>query len=415
MGSKRKEAFLYEWTYKPDGRVYVGIHKGTAFDGYHHSSECEEMNYLFRTEGENFERKLLKEGKYNAMKNEEYKVLKLADARNNPNYFNKSNGSPASKGVDRIAVEKFYEWIIAQTPVLENAEKLIAPYTLSIQVRTDDEQGRSANIGSLIDDNKGDTIETGLRVTVLEEYWDNCPDGQTALDAVLDGNHSIKGTIMSKHGVEVPVIRIPFEMYCHFNNAEIKLLGNFLNRRSSKLDIKSNSPDDLVKMIRTNYDEENIMPESEECFEILSALNVPSRTARSLMKKAAKEIEINEINMNGKKIKDWTSGENKKKLASLIEKDIDQGQLAYSITSGSGGSVQTLLGHVMEDLHEGVTNITVYVRHPLPSYYKEWNEGDKGAMAQEMFAWCLEPRGVKVKFINLKHIQEDVKFETIDL
>ena len=59
----RQDSFLYEWTYLPDGRRYVGIHKGTTFDGYHHSSQCPEMNQLFRTEPQNFERKILMKGK----------------------------------------------------------------------------------------------------------------------------------------------------------------------------------------------------------------------------------------------------------------------------------------------------------------------------------------------------------------
>ena len=62
------------------------------------------------------------------------------------------------------------------------------------------------------------------------------------------------------------------------------MLGNFLNRKTSKLDIKSNSNDDLIKMIVTCYDEENVDPMSEETFDRLSELNVDSRTAKSLMK-----------------------------------------------------------------------------------------------------------------------------------
>lgn len=406
----RRESFLYKWTYLVDGRVYVGIHKGTTFDGYHHSSKCEEMNRLFRTEPYNFEREILMTGKYETMQNEEHKILKLADARNNPNYFNKSNGSPASQGIDLDAVNELYEYILSQVPVLENAEGLRGS-AKSIQVRVADEQKRIYNIASLIDDNKGDTVATGLRVTVLEEYFDNQEEDQP-VDAILDGNHSTGAAVVSKHAVDVPVVRLPLEKYAHLNTAEIKLLGNFLNRQNSKLDIKSNSDEDLVKMIHTNYDEENIDPMSEECFNILSKLNVPSRTARSLMKKAAKQIEENKINMNGKKIIDYTSGESKRKLHAKLEEIRNTGQLAYDITSGSGGAVQTLLGKVMEDFEEGVTKVTVFVRHPLPSYYEDWNNGEKGSTTRDMFAWCLAPRGVQVEFLNLPHIQEDVQFPT---
>ena len=406
----RHDSFLYKWTYLVDGRVYVGIHKGTTFDGYHHSSKCEEFNRLFRTEPHNFEREILMQGKYETMQNEEHKILKLDDARNNSKYFNKSNGSPASQGIDRDAVKELYEYILCQVPVLESAQELTES-AKSIQVRVADEQKRVYNIASLIDDNKGDTVATGLRVTVLEEYFDNQEEDESG-DAILDGNHSTKGTVVAKHAVDVPVVRIPVEKYAHLNTAEIKLLGNFLNRQNSKLDIKSNSDEDLVKMIHTNYDEENIDPMSQECFDILSDLNVPSRTARSLMKKAAKQIEENKINMNGKKIISYKSGESKRKLNAKLEEIRQTGQLAYSITSGSGGSVQTLLGKVMNDYEEGVTKVTVLVEHPLPSYYEDWNNGEKGSTTRDMFAWCLAPRGVEVEFLNLPHLQDDVKFET---
>lgn len=349
-------------------------------------------------------------GKYETMQNEEHKILKIVDARNNPEFFNKSNGSPASQGIDRDAVKELYEYILCQVPVLENAKEL-KESTESIQVRVADEQKRIYNIASLIDDNKGDTVATGLRVSVLEEYYDNQQEDKP-LDAIIDGNHSTGGTVVSKHAVDVPVVRIPLEKYAHLNNAEIKLLGNFLNRQNSKLDIKSNSDEDLIKMIRTNYDEENIDPMSEESFEILSDLNVPSRTAKSLMKKAAKQIEENRMNMNGKKIIDYSSGESKRKLAAKLEAVRNTGQLAYDITSGSGGSVQTLLGKVMEDFEEGMTKVTVFVRHPLPSYYEDWNNGEKGSSTRDMFAWCVAPRGLEVEFLNLPHIQDDSTFAT---
>jgi len=408
---ERQEAFLYEWTYQPDGRVYVGIHKGTTFDGYHHSSTCEQFNQLFRTEPENFEREILMKGKYDTMRNEEHKILSMADAKNNPKYFNKSNGAPASKGVDTAKVKTLYEWARSQTPILENAEEVLNH--ASIQIRVADEYSRVYNIAALIDENQGDTVATGLTVTLLEKYLEEHDELYgTEGAAVLDGAHSTKGTVASKHGVDVPVVRIPLEMYSDFSNAEIRLLGNFFNRKTSKLDIKSNSNDDLIKMIVTNYDEENVDPMSEETFDVLSELNIDSRTAKSLMKSAAKRIEENKINMTGKKLIDWTVGESARKLKAKLEEYRETGQLAYTITSGSGGSVQTLLGKVMEDLEEGITKVTVLVRHSLPTYYEDWNNGEKGSTAREMFAWCLEPRGVEVEFKNLPHIQEDVKFET---
>ena len=43
----------------------------------------------------------------------------------------------------------------------------------------------------------------------------------------------------------------------------------------------------------------------------------------------------------------------------------------------------------MEDLEEGMTKVTVLVRHSLPSYYEDWNNGEKGSTAREMFVGVL--------------------------
>ena len=71
--------------------------------------------------------------------------------------------------------------------------------------------------------------------------------------------------------------------------------------------------------------------------------------------------------MTGKKLIDWTVGESSRKLKAKLEEYRESGTTAYTITSGSGGSVQTLLGKVMEDLEEGcMTKVTVLVRHSRP-------------------------------------------------
>ena len=41
------EAYLYQYTNLTDGKVYVGIHKGSVDDSYNHSSTNEEFAKVF--------------------------------------------------------------------------------------------------------------------------------------------------------------------------------------------------------------------------------------------------------------------------------------------------------------------------------------------------------------------------------
>ena len=138
-------------------------------------------------------------------------------------------------------------------------------------------------------------------------------------------------------------------------------------------------------MIETMYFNEHIDPLSDEMIEILVDLNIPRRNAKNIAKKAKKLIEVQEMNMVGQKMIDYTVEPHKSKLAQKINQlRADGTTLAYTITSGSGGSLQTLLRNVKDDLIEGQhTNIKVLVRHALPSFYEEWNNGQKGIVNQE--------------------------------
>lgn len=412
----RYEAYLYRYTHIPTERIYIGIHKGMISDEYNHSSTDEEFASLLRNSREDFCYEILRTGSYNTMRNEEHKMLKAVNAKSNPMYFNKSNGSPASKGVNREAVKELADDILNRQGVLTDAKEIAK--SAFLQVRAADDRNHKLSIQNAIDDAHGDTVSLGLCAVLLDDYFDES-DEEYGIDGSfgVGGNHSTRATVDSKHGKEIPVIRVCREEWEHLNDTEIEFLGMHLNKPESVIDPKRNQPDDLNKMIETMYFNEHIDPLSDEMIEILVDLNIPRRNAKNIAKKAKKLIEVQEMNMVGQKMIDYTVEPHKSKLAQKINQlRADGTTLAYTITSGSGGSLQTLLRNVKDDLIEGQhTNIKVLVRHALPSFYEEWNNGQKGIENQEMFTWALEPRGLDVEFFNLPHIQKDVQFSTMDL
>ena len=77
--------------------IYLGYHLGDPFDEYWHSSTCEEFAKLFASSKPIFRYEIMTYGTKFDMQNEEHQMLKEVDARNNPLYYNKSNGNPAFK------------------------------------------------------------------------------------------------------------------------------------------------------------------------------------------------------------------------------------------------------------------------------------------------------------------------------
>jgi len=131
------EAYLYRYTHLPSGRMYVGIHKGLIEDSYNHSSTCEEFNQLLIDNFDDFKYEVLLTGSYGAMKNEEHKMLSEANAKSNVMYFNKSNGSPASKKFNMERVLTLAAEIKNMTGEQEMASEVVK--TTFIQVRAEDD------------------------------------------------------------------------------------------------------------------------------------------------------------------------------------------------------------------------------------------------------------------------------------
>jgi hypothetical protein len=82
-------AFLYQWTDKSNGMLYVGSHKGRPDDGYICSSKVMLSEYQSRTH--DFERKILLIGDDSYVRNMESSYLVAVNAAKNPIYYNKHN------------------------------------------------------------------------------------------------------------------------------------------------------------------------------------------------------------------------------------------------------------------------------------------------------------------------------------
>jgi hypothetical protein len=235
------EAYLYQYTNLTDGKMYVGIHKGSVDDSYNHSSTNEEFAKVFSNSKSKLKFEVIDYGDYIAMQNAEYNILKKADARKNPMYYNKSNGFPqfAEPDIDNC---KFINQQIDDGAFPVAKEDLQLHVAMSaLQVRFQDDPELQKTIKQKIDDARGCTDACN---PVL--VWEG--RGANGEDLRGDGNHTVLGAGQSKHAVDIPVMRIPYAIHSELTDEELRFIGNLRNK-SPEIIKKSISKSDGIKYV----------------------------------------------------------------------------------------------------------------------------------------------------------------------
>lgn len=408
------ESYLYRYTHVETGRKYLGIHKGKLNDRYNHSSKNEEFNKLLRDPNEEFLFEVLAYGSYHNMRNKEYKMLSEVDAKNNTEYFNQSNGSPINKGTDKEKVRQLFEKIKNgyYTPEMTDAEQLLK--SIFEQARVETDRDHKLDIQGAIDDAHGDTQSLELLAVMLDDFYEEDTD-EYGFDGShgIGGNHSTQATNDSKHGVDLPTVRIPAEDYADFTTSEIAYLANMLNAPDSVIDPKTNEDETLIKYIMTENTENDLDAMSDEMQDLLVGLKVPKRKAKLLMKQADKRIAENILNMSGKTLIDWESSSRKKQLQDKIKNMMKTGDtLVYTVSSGMV-NITGLLHSIKEDMTDDIKSVITLVRHPAPSYLRSWH-ANRGKRDSDTIEFFLEPRNVSFEFVDLPHEESDKKFRTME-
>ena len=218
------EAYLYQYTNLTDGKVYVGIHKGSVDDSYNHSSTNEEFAKVFSNSKSKLKFEVLEYGDYIAMQNAEHRILKKANARTNPMYYNLSNGFPQFAEPD-IENCLFINQQIDDGVFPVTKEDLQLHVSMAaLQVRFQHDPDLQRTIKQKIDDARGCTDACN---PVL--VWEG--RGENGEDLRGDGNHTVLGAGQSKHAVDIPVMRIPYAVHCELTDEELRFIGNLRNKK----------------------------------------------------------------------------------------------------------------------------------------------------------------------------------------
>tara|TARA_R100000152_G_C6753671_1_gene177428 strand:- start:83 stop:1318 length:1236 start_codon:yes stop_codon:yes gene_type:complete len=365
------EAYLYRFENANDGKLYIGYHLGAVNDTYQHSSTNDEFNEAFQSSDAEFYFDVLDYGDQRVMIHEENKLLTKVDARNNPLYYNKTNGQKG--GYDDIDEDS----CVALVEQIRSGQYQIVKEDISIHEQMDYLQVRFQHDDSLqkiirqkIDDALGNTDKCNP-VIVFEKR------GAAGEDLRIDGNHTVWGAAASKHATKIPAIRIPYDVNRHYSDSEIRTIGNLLNARADiiKEPIKQA---DGIKYVLDNA-AQGVPFNATQNVKLLQRFgftgSVGKGEIKTILDKAKQIIDKDEaLKHHGDLFINYKAAPHSTTLKSKVE------QLNYEkgICSLYMSSKKFSIERILETLYAGdsVGNKTciVVVHHPTVEYGKKWKQ-----------------------------------------
>jgi hypothetical protein len=402
------EAYLYKYTNLNSKKVYVGVHKGEVGDGYHHSSKNVAFNQDLASGDSRFRHEILSYGPYDLMTVKEYEILKTDDAANNPLYYNMSNGIPKYKPLRMELINGVHNAILAKDEKYFRIKKepvgrdTVLGNTPVLQPRAEDTPEHYHDISERVNDRNGNTDH--LQVIVLEN---RSYEGSKESDWILDGNHSYQGVVLSDRGTEVNVLYVPKEIHEELTDAEVKSLGNLLNKRPENSRLVC-SKADAVKSLVYNHEQQGIPAKDTTNLEYLLTLGFSTKKAASIQRKAEKEIQKKIDKLGGRVLIDWNMGPKKRQLKLRIETlEKQTGVVVSKQTSGFFKPV-TLLALIYDNIEAGLTvnELVVLITHPTKAWYDDWHN-KQGNANFKFLKFYLKPLNIDLRFKEMDLYAED--------
>lgn len=250
------EAFVYKYTHKINGMMYIGMHTGHENDGYQTSSSNEQ----FLTNLQYMDREILKRGSTLEMEQFERELLESVDAKNNPLYYNLHNGqaknAPQLINFDKVeSVFKECYKVFNNLPKQKYGTTILGTADLKLiptrQVRTNSLDPKKVTaIVDILNVNNDKTGSTLRPIIIIEDKNSTdkllTDDGLVTHRLLVDGNHT-RAAILEGGLRQGICIVIPFEDLDN-SLATVHQLGIQLNRPEG-LDKSSNSEEDLKKAL----------------------------------------------------------------------------------------------------------------------------------------------------------------------
>jgi len=314
--TNNNEAFLYKFTNLDNDKKYIGRHKGKPFDGYMFSSKDDQFLEDFMHPNARFKYEVTQYGTYEYMGAVEKQELTLVNAKDNPEYYNKSNGG-SSMELPRIKLIESIVTSIQNDKEYEGAKVIFTPVKdlpknrLQIREFTKD-PSHVRRLKDKINDKK--SLEHLLVVVLKDRLY----RGQQG-DLIPDGNHSIEAAEESKYGSRgmIPTIVLPEYLHKDLSDQEVDLLALMFNPRVKNPRLES-SHEDIARQV-CNMKFQGLETSSKEVQDLYHYFHL-TKSDKNKVSRIAKQM-YEEQNPSHTTWINYGAGDEKKSILKLIKKE----------------------------------------------------------------------------------------------
>tara|TARA_B100000287_G_C20602598_1_gene768721 strand:- start:221 stop:1498 length:1278 start_codon:yes stop_codon:yes gene_type:complete len=412
------EAFVYEIKIvKSDGTYrYIGWRYGLINGYYWNSSELQILKEDWRNHPDSREYIIHGTGTRYDMAYLEWKMLTAVDARNNPFYYNATNG-----GGKYLKKHGKVNMIYQIHDDIKEGKFLSSPIELNelnnlyfYQIREQQiDRSHGALLGQKISDLQGDMSEWEP-ILILEDM--EGPNGEP--HTVGQGNHTTFGANQASKDwsiTPIPCQRIPKSVWSKLDEDEIESLLLLLNPLDEKPRL-STSEGRAIAWVLKQYRTKNVPIKAQSNLEYLMRMNFTKKKIEQGIMVKAKEQLDNEDNIpDGMIIVDYKSGDDKRNLQGLMASWEKRGYVTMACSTGVFKWDTLLQEKVLKN--DKSTKYAIFVYHTSVKTKKNWDE-HYGQTIRDTLKVLGEQMGNKNKFYlhdPLKFLKENPLLQPNDL
>jgi len=394
---KKSEAYLYKVTVKSTKKMYIGWHKGKSDGTYYHSSKCPIFAKDFAKNDNEYE--ILEYGTCQEMATKENEMLKEVDAKNNEDYYNKSNGGglyvkkTKYKGIIQLykdMMNKKFAVVIVDKTTIKDVPRF------QVRVANTDPEHLKILVDAMMDLH-GD-LSDWEPVHILKDFYGKDKD------LMINGNHTTISANKVSHVVDMPVMFIPKEVWSQFDEIELIDLANLLNPQPKKAAKKSDK-EDWIQNIVNKYNKKGIAVDSQENQTLLKVNNYSTRQINGIVEKAKDEVEDAKLIPPGFQLKLYTD----KELKEITDAASDKDTVSY-VSSSANFDIDQLFDKFDAIIDGKLPKryVNVYIKHPSMKSQKEWKK-KWSAKAEKRLSRSSNYGGVTfyVNLIELDYLEKN--------
>jgi hypothetical protein len=372
--------------------MYYGVHKGSIFDLYQHSSENDEFNTLFLSPNSNLKFEVLELGDFVSMRQREAEILVKNDAKNNPLYFNKSNGIPLHSIVQSTSkiINLRNKIITGYFTSRDYMEVAVLKSFIRFQNRGKEHLEHKKEIEERIID-AGRVANKCSPIVLLENY-----DG-VGKHRIIDGIHTLSAC-KSAGCKDVPVSIIPKLVWSEFSYDELFRTSVAMNPLNSnpKIPVDEETILETLKSGHRAYivkHKKKNIARNEDDIEFLRGMGYTNKSVDRILRKIGIWLSDIDIKLDSKeggvKVTNWLDY-NDKELKCVLKAKIDTYKLQYHYVLGCSSvsnihrSIINLLFDAMEHqqtenrfdiVKKEKTRLLLLVHHATKEAQYKWQRG----------------------------------------